>query len=132
MVTMNNEMKAVLDEVKIWVLATADRHGRPNAVPIAFTKILDDNRLMLVDNFMRKTIENIQANPQVSISVWNDSAGYQFKGTAAIETSGQYFEEGTAMVHARKATLDPKGVVIVALDAIYNTKGGPDAGKKVA
>ena len=124
---INNEMKNLLNETAIWVLATADKKGLPNAVPIFFTKILDDGNLLLVDNFMNKTIDNIKENPQVSVSVWKDKEGYQFKGTAAVETDGANFEQGKELAKDR----NPKGVVVVALTSVYTTAPGPDAGKKL-
>ncbi len=128
MAKMNDEMKALLTSA-MWVLATADSSGVPNAVPIHFNSILDDSRLMLVDNFMNKTIANIQANPQVSVSVWNSSSGYQFKGTASIEISGANYELGVEMV--KEKPFDPKGVVVVEIDSIYLTTPGAQAGSKV-
>ena len=128
MAKINDEMRALLKSA-MWVLATADSSGVPNAVPIHFKSILDDTHLMLVDNFMNKTIANIQANPQVSISVWNSTSGYQFKGRAIIEKSGANFDLAMEMVKDRP--FDPKGVVLVEVDSIYLTTPGPNAGKKV-
>lgn len=130
MVKLKEEMKDVLLN-SMWVLATADSNGVPNAVPIHWGKILSDDKLMLVDNFMKKTTANIKVNPQVSISVWKEKDGYQFKGKARIETSGANFEEGSAMVKAANPKANPHGVVIVDLEEIYITTPGPQAGNKV-
>ncbi len=127
MAKMNDEMKTLLKETDIWVLATADSRGMPNAVPIYYTRVLDDNRLMLVDNFMKKTIVNINENPNVSVSVWKGKKGYQFKGDAKIEISGPNFDAAKALVRDGS----PKGVVIVNIESIYTTSPGPEAGQKV-
>jgi predicted pyridoxine 5'-phosphate oxidase superfamily flavin-nucleotide-binding protein len=131
MVKCTDAMRALLTETEIWILATTDRDGIPNAVPLGCVKLLDDDRLLLVDNFMKKTVENIAVNPHVAVSVWNDATGYQFKGKATIETSGKHFDAAVEMVKARNAELTPKGIVLVAIDSIYITSPGPDAGKKV-
>jgi predicted pyridoxine 5'-phosphate oxidase superfamily flavin-nucleotide-binding protein len=131
MAVINDEMIKVLEETRIWVLATADRNGMPNAVPIRWTKILANDTLMLVDNFMKKSVDNIAVNPRVAISVWKDSTGYQFKGTASIETSGLNFENGKKMVLEGNPKLNPKGVVILRVDSIFSTSPGPEAGKKL-
>ncbi|KUG04202.1 hypothetical protein ASZ90_018422 [hydrocarbon metagenome] len=128
MIRVNDEMKALLKSA-MWVLATADSSGVPNAVPIHFNSILDDTHLMLVDNFMNKTIANIQANPQVSISVWDSTSGYQFKGRASLEKSGANYELAVELV--KDKPFKPKGVVIVEVDSIYLTTPGPNAGNKV-
>ena len=131
MAVINDEMKKVLEETSLWVLATADSHGMPNAVPIRWTKILANDTLMLVDNFMKKSVDNIAANPNVVISVWKDSTGYQFKGTASVETSGVNFENGKKMVLEGNPKLNPKGVVILRVDSIFSTSPGAEAGKKL-
>ncbi|MBW2183495.1 MAG: pyridoxamine 5'-phosphate oxidase family protein [Deltaproteobacteria bacterium] len=132
MAKINDEMRTLLKETDIWVLATADRNGVPNAVPILFVKLMDDDRLLLVDNFMKKTVDNISVNPNVSISVWKDKTGYQFKGKAKIETSGANFEAGEKIVKDKKPELTPKSIVWVNIDSIYITSPGPDAGSKVS
>lgn len=131
MATMNNEMKTLLEETDIWVLATSDSNGIPNAVPVLFTKLMENNHLMLVDNFMKKTVVNIAKNPNVSVSVWKDLTGYQFKGKAKIETSGPNYETGKKVVQAKEPKLTAKGVILVEVDSIYVTSPGPDAGKKI-
>jgi len=132
MAKINDEMRTLLKETDIWVLATADRNGVPNAVPILFAKLMVDDRLLLVDNFMKKTVDNISVNPNVSISVWKDKTGYQFKGKAKIETSGANFEAGEKIVKDKKPELTPKSIVWVNIDSIYITSPGPDAGSKVS
>jgi hypothetical protein len=127
---INDEMKRVLEN-SIWVLATADKQGIPNAVPIHWGKVLRDDKLMMVNNFMKKTLDNISVNPNVSVSVWKEKTGFQFKGKASVETSGSNFEAGRAMVLEANPKANPKGVVIVDLQAIYLTTPGADAGKKV-
>lgn len=131
MAKINDEMRTLLKETDIWVLATADRKGMPNAVPILFVKLMDNDRLLLVDNFMKKTVDNIGVNPSVAVSVWKDKTGYQFKGKARIETSGANFEAGEKTVKDKKPDLTPKGVVLVDIDSIYITSPGPDAGKEI-
>jgi len=121
------EMRKLLNETAIWVLATSDRDALPNAVPIFFTLVLENGKLLLVDNFMNKTIDNIQQNPMVSVSVWKDKEGYQFKGIAQLETSGTNFKLGKELAKDR----NPKGVVTVEILSVYSTAPGPDAGKKI-
>jgi predicted pyridoxine 5'-phosphate oxidase superfamily flavin-nucleotide-binding protein len=133
MAKLTAEMKETAAEAKVFVLATATKEGKPNAVPITFAKVLSDEEILLMDNFMQKTVKNIEVNPSVSVSVWaSGKGGYQFKGNARIETSGKVFDEGVQWVQSRAPKLNPKGAVIVKVDEIYITTGGPDAGKRVA
>jgi len=131
---ITNEMKQVVEKAEIFAVATATENGEPNVVPIAFGKVLSDDKFLLMDNFMKKTIENIKVNPRVAISVWEmeDSKGYQLKGNARIETSGELFNDGVKWVRNVEPELSPKAAVIVNVDSIYVTTPGPNAGRKVS
>jgi len=126
---LNSEIKAFLEANKMWVLATAG--NTPNAVPIYFTKVLNDNKLMLVDVFMKKTLENIKNNPNVAITVYNAEKlqGYQIKGTATYITEGVLVTEGNTMASVLK--LNAKGVLTVEVKEIFVTSPGPDIGKSL-
>jgi len=135
MAKTTQEMKEAIEQAKVVALATATQTGEPNVVPIAYKKLLADDELLLVNIFMRKTEENIKVNPSVAASVWykdssGSSRGYQFKGKARIETSGQAFDEGVRLVKADEPELTPKSAVIVNIDSIYSITPGPDAGKQ--
>jgi predicted pyridoxine 5'-phosphate oxidase superfamily flavin-nucleotide-binding protein len=127
MVKITEEVKEVVGKAKGFAVATATKGGEPNVVPLSETEVL------LVDVFMKKTEENIKANPRVAISVWDMETytGYQFKGSARIETSGSVFDEGVNMVKSMMPSLSPKAAVIVTVDSIYVTSPGPDLGKKI-
>jgi len=135
MAEITDEMKQVAEKAEAFNVATATKNGEPNVVPISFAKVLSDDELLLMDSFMRKTIENIKANPRVAISVWEKriggSIGYQFKGSARIETSGRVFDEGVRWVRDIEPALSPKAAIIVTVDSIYMTTPGPDAGKQL-
>ena len=126
-------MKQIAEKASVFTVATATQTGEPNVVPMTFAKVLSDDEVLLMNIFMRKTIENIRANPRVAISVWKqgDSEGYQFKGNAKIETSGKVFDDGVNWVRTTSPTLNHKAAVIVKVDSIYSITPGPDAGKKV-
>ena len=135
MAKITQEMKEVIEKTRGWAFATSTKDGVPNVVPIHFVKLISDDEILIVDVFMKKTLENIKNNPSVALSVWDwdtkPRRGYQFKGEARIETSGKLFEEGVKVVKAINPELEPKGVVIVKVKSIYITSPGPDAGKEV-
>ena len=131
MARITEEMERVVEEARVFAVATASEDGEPNVVPIAFGKVLGEDGILLVDNFMNKTMENLRTNPRAAVSVWKagDSKGYQFKGDVRIETSGRNFEDGVKMVKAKEPELSPKAAVIVTVKSIYSITPGPDAGK---
>ena len=134
MAKITTEMKEVAAKAEVFAVATATKDGKPNVVSISFAKVFSDDELLLMDNFMLKTRQNIDANPIVAVSVWDTESdkGYQFKGKARVESSGKTFDDGTQWVKSTAPELSPKAAVIVKVDEIYITTGGPDAGKRVA
>jgi len=132
MAKLTAEMKEVAAKAKVFVLATASKDGKPNVVPIGLSRVLSDDEILLMDVFMLKTRQNIAANPVVAVSVWADGkGGYQFKGTASVESSGKTFNEGSKWVKSKIAELSPKAAIILKVEEIYTIAGGPDAGKRV-
>lgn len=117
-------------------LATADRNGFPNVVPINFMKILDDETILASAVFMTKTFSNLKENPVCALSVWEGFAGYQFKGSAEIVTEGSTFNETQTWTkeEGKKLglTLESKGAIVIRVTEIYSIAPGPDAGKKIS
>jgi len=136
MAKMNQRMKEIFEKQEIVVLATATKNGAPNVVPITAKKILDDETILVSDQFFNKTLANLKENPQASITIWDNLEGYQIKGAVAIETSGPRFEETAQWIEEMGKSLNlplkSKGAMIVKITEIYNVSPGPDAGAKVA
>lgn len=134
MAKITEEMKQIAKNAEVFAVATVTKEGELNVVPIRFGKVLSDDEILLMAIFMRKTVENIKANPKAAVSVWDMGGmkGYQFKGDARIETSGKIFDEGVKMVKEVSPQLSPKAAVIVKVKSIYVITPGPDAGKQVS
>ena len=131
MAKITEEMKEIASKTKGFALATATKDGDPHIIPVGFGKVLSDDELLLVDVFMKKTLENIKTNPKVAVSVWDYDGlkGYEFKGNARIETSGKAFEDSVKMVKSVFPQFDAKAAVVVKVDSIYVRTPGPEAGK---
>jgi predicted pyridoxine 5'-phosphate oxidase superfamily flavin-nucleotide-binding protein len=134
MAKITDQMKDIASKAKGFALATATKDGDPHIIPVGFGKVLSDEEVLLVNVFMKKTLENIAANPNVAVSVWDYDGlkGYEFKGTARIETSGNTFENSVKMVKSVFPQFDAKAAVVVKVDSIYDVTPGPEAGKLVA
>ena len=135
MAKMTNEMQEMFNRMGTKQLATADKSGVPNAVPIHFMKLLDDETILASAVFMTKTFQNLQANPVCAISVWEGFKGYQFKGSVSVETSGKIFEETSTWTEEEGKKLGLplkcKGAVVMKVTDIFSVSPGPDAGKKI-
>ena len=117
-----------------WV-ATASREGMPNVAIKGSLRVLDDEHLVFVDLFSLKTRKNLEENPKVAVMVAdNDSRkGYIFKGTAELISKGPLYDQAVEDVKKRPGPLpQPKYVVKITVDSIFDQSLGPDAGKKIA
>jgi predicted pyridoxine 5'-phosphate oxidase superfamily flavin-nucleotide-binding protein len=134
MAKITDEMKKVAGKTKCYAVATATKDGDPHVIPVAFGKVISDDEILLMDVFMKKTVENIKANPKVAVSIWDMETlkGYEFKGDASIESSGNVFDEGVQMVKSKMPQLSPRSAVIVKVSSIYVKTPGPDAGKEIS
>lgn len=119
------EVLELLEKQKTWTLATFGKEV--NAVPIFFTGVAPDGRLVLGDVFMKQTLENLALNDYVAISVYEGLTGYQLKGRAVRETEGPIFEQMREAAAAMKLTA--KGVLLVEVDSVIVTSPGPNVGK---
>lgn len=135
MAKMTERMKELFEKVGAVVLATSTSDGMPNAVPVGAKKIIDDETILISDQFLNKTLANIKSNPHVSITYWEGQEGYQMKGTVSIETSGERFEETAKWIKAKGEKIGfplvSKGSVILKIAEIYGVAPGPGAGKKL-
>lgn len=137
MAEMTAQIKAVFDKQNIVVLATASKNGVPNAVPVGAKKIIDSETILISDQYLGKTLKNMNENPNVAVTFWDQATfeGYQIKGTVTIETSGKRFEETARWIEemgkAINKPLKSKGAVIIKITEIYCVTSGPDAGKKI-
>ena len=136
MAKITQEMKDIAEKARTFIMATASKEGKPNGVPIGFTRIISDDEVMLVDVYMYKSRLNIAENPMVAVSFWDMGVGhgFQFKGRAQVETSGKIFDEESQWAIARspKHNPPPKAIVVVKVEEIYYVGHGPDSGKRLA
>ena len=129
---MTQEMMDAVEKDNVVFFATATKEGVPNVVPIGFARPLDNKTIMIVDNFMKKTHENLENNPKASIVPRDASkCPYQFKGTVEIHTSGKLFDEAVDWATSVMSKLAPKAAVVLKVEEIYSVQPGPDAGSKV-
>jgi len=136
MAKMTDRMKELFEKVPTVILATSTGDGAPNAVPVGSKKIIDDETILISNQFFNKTLANLKANPKVAVTFWEGFEGYQLKGSIVIETSGRRFEETAKWIEdlGNKIgfPLTSKGAVILKIDEIYGVAPGPGAGKQLA
>lgn len=126
-----NKVKNLFEKQALVAFGTADKEGNPNVVPIFWKEIVGDGTILLIDNFMKMSKENLSENKKVCISFWDPETeeAYKIKGTGIYHTRGPIYEEGKRFIQSQKPGKIPRGVVEVKATAIYTIKPGPEAGK---
>ncbi len=81
MITIPSEIKEFIEIQGIFAVGTIGVNNIPNISPRIFFRV-DQNAIYWLDFFKHKSYKNIQANPWVTISVFNkdDLKGFQFRG----------------------------------------------------
>ena len=87
MVTIPSEIKEFIEKQGIFVVGTIGTNNIPNVSPRIFFRV-DEDAIYWLDFFKHKSYKNIQANPWVTISVFNkdDLKGFQFRGIVSFIT----------------------------------------------
>ncbi len=129
---LNAEMKEAIEKNLVF-LATSSPEGVPNVVPIGFARPINDDTVLIADNYMKKTRENLDANPNLALIVADAKTfPYQFKGTVEIFESGEYFDEVVDWVSKVKDELEPKSAILFKIKEIYSVMPGPESGKLIS
>jgi hypothetical protein len=131
LVKLTDDIKESMKGVKTIFLATSSKAGVPNVVPMGAFKLLDDETMLLSDQFMQKSLANMKENPRVAISYWGEKGGFQIKGTITLHTNDQVFKDDVAWVKTIRDTLNPKTAIVMKISDVYAVKPGAEAGKKL-
>ena len=128
-----NEVKNLFEKQSLVAFGTANKQGDPNVVPMFWKKIIDGERILLIDNFMKMTKENLLENDNVCLAFWDSktSEAYKIKGKATYCTQGLVYEQGKEFIQSKKPEAALKGVVEIKVTEIYTIKPGSDAGRKL-
>lgn len=85
-----NELKDIIEKA-IVAVATIDNENKPHNIAIIYSKIID-NKIVITNNFMKKTIENIKNNSNISLVFWKNERGWRIDGNAEYYDSGKWLE----------------------------------------
>ena len=88
---MEEATKNIIEQNPV-AFATVDLNGNPHVIAVAYVKVKDE-KLVLTDNYMKTTCENIKQNPSVSLAVWNKEwVGYRIDGKAQYSQEGEWYD----------------------------------------
>jgi len=90
-----------------------------NVVPVSTIKISGD-KILLVNYFMGKTLENIQNNPHICFTCWKGLAGYKINAIAEHITDGKVFDGIKSWVAEILPDRTVRGVLILTPTEIFD------------
>lgn len=131
MVRLTDQIRESLTGTKTIFLATSSHNNIPNVVPIGAFKILDDETILISDQFFNKTLQNMKENENIALSWWGEKGGYQIKGRVTIHTDDDIFRQDVAWMKEFRANLTPKSAVLMKISEAYHVRPGAEAGKKI-
>lgn len=114
---INNRQKELLETEAVAVATTNEDRG-PNLIAVACVRVVDPKTVIITDNFMHHTPENIKRDSRICLGVWtkNWSEGYKFIGGATYQTSGKWVNYVKNM--KENEGLSAKGAIIVTVEKI--------------
>ena len=117
-------------EADLIYLATASVSAVPNVVPVRYFGFLDNARLWMTDNFFLKTRRNLDENPTGAVSIWCPDVPLclQLKGPLEYFDTGEDYESMKRSVHTLRPDLPARGLVVLTIREVFESKPGPDAG----
>ncbi len=134
MAKLTAEMKEAFSKSELFPLATASSSSVPNVIPIKYVFIESEDELWLVDNYMLKSLENMQQNPHAAlyVNVSEDKICFQIKGDIDIQTAGPDFERMTRMAHDIRSDLPARSLIVMRITEIYQCRPGINVGEQIA
>lgn len=119
-VDINAGMKKIIEE-NVLALASVNKKGEPHNIAVAFVKLVDKNKLLISNNYIEESIENIKNNPSVALVAWiegwkENCIGYEFMGKAEYFTSGKWLEEIKKIPENKGAPC--KGAIVVTINQV--------------
>lgn len=120
MVELTPEIKKIIEENAL-AFATVDKTGNPHCIAVGYPKVVDKNKIIITDVAMKKTLENIQGNSNVALTVWSRNweekcIGYELKGKAEYFISGKWKKFVEQMPENKG--LPAKGAILVTINKI--------------
>lgn len=107
----------LLNKQKTIVLITSNKNKEPRGIFVELNKI-EDNKIIITDNEMKITNQNIKENKNVFVLVFETDYSYGLK----ISGKSNYFSEGDYFEYVKNLegnkNYSPKGAVVVEIERV--------------
>ena len=102
-------------ENAIVALATVTSEGKPHNIAIMDAKV-KDGKIIITDNYMKITIEDIKSNPSISLVFWEGEKGWRVDGKAEYYDSGEWLDFVKSLKENKR--FSPKGALVINVEEI--------------
>ena len=111
------DIEDIKDKIKnkIVALAMVMPNNKPHAIAVEVNKV-EDNKIIITDNQMKKTPGYIKNNPSVSLVFWEGENGWRIDGQAEYYDSGKWLEFVKSLKENKG--LPAKGAIVVNINEI--------------
>jgi predicted pyridoxine 5'-phosphate oxidase superfamily flavin-nucleotide-binding protein len=118
MVQLPDAVKKAIAKQDVFPVATCNQDCIPNVVYIGYLKVIDNQTVLIADNYLKKTRDNILSNGKIAFVVRDEEKGsFQIKGTAERLTEGAMFDEVQKWVPEK---LPRAAAIVMHVEEIYN------------
>jgi len=126
-----DEVKEIFENEQVHQFATASSEGVPNVSNIGAKYLRGDETIVVVDNYMKKTLANVLSNSNVAILIRRERVSYQIKGKCRYVNEGAEYEEARKWMKEVSEKYPAKGALIVTVKDIFYSNTGPKAGESI-
>ena len=118
MAQLPEAVKNAIFKQDVFSVATCSADRIPNVVYISYLKVIDDQTVLIADNYLKKTRDNILDNGKLAFAVLDEAKGaYQIKGTAQRFEQGPMYDEVQEWVPAKYPRI---AAVVLHVEEVYN------------
>jgi len=107
------EIKGRLEKSTIAVATIKD--NKPYAIAVLYAKIIE-RKIIIIDNYMRTTVENILKNNNICLVFWTGEEGWRIEGKADYFNSGKWLKFVKSLKENKGEPA--KGAIVVNIEKI--------------
>lgn len=121
MAKLPEEVKVAIDKAANVCVATADKNAVANVIYVSYLKYQDDETIVIADNKLSKTRENLKNNPKLSFVVLDTETkkSYQVKGTVTAYSTGEQYQSVVDWVHIKKPDMTPFAALYIKVEEVF-------------
>ena len=132
MVKVSENIMEAFNLQKVIPMATVNKNGVPNVIYVAIWWWEDNETLCVVNNYLNKTLQNIEDNGKVSFVCFGKNGSFQIKCETENITEGPIYEKGHKIATDREKPLPGRSTIVCKVVEIYQGSGGKGAGDKLS